>query len=305
MQTAKCEKCGRETQINDAYKLDNITLCKECGEKIITEQKNANIESQTDPTICIKCGKDNGSMALPLLAGLPVCHDCEEFYRHRPFPMWVKAFLLGVLAVTALVFVWNYRFFQGYIETKNSFRYFVSGDIEKAKEQMDSAVKHVPEDSELAGMAGFYKGVSAIQQEKYTEALEAFQSCRSSLKSEEWAEILNGFTLSAQIGAAFDSNDYDKLLELSLEKYNKTPEDGQDCAQVASAYACKYAVTGDEQFKTKSLEMLDKSRTLTGDIEFFREYEQRILHRLYSREIITRKEFNKRFPNGWKEPQKE
>ena len=31
----------------------------------------------------------------------------------------------------------------------------------------------------------------------------------------------------------------------------------------------------------------------------FKEYENRILHRLQSREIITQAEFARRFPNGW------
>jgi hypothetical protein len=77
---------------------------------------------------------------------------------------------------------------------------------------------------------------------------------------------------------------------------------------IASAYACKYAVTGNEQFKQQSLEFLKKAKIISeqqGRLNDFEEYEDRILHRLETREIISRKEFIQKFPNGWKNQQKE
>ena len=74
---------------------------------------------------------------------------------------------------------------------------------------------------------------------------------------------------------------------------------------MASAYACKYAVTGDEQFKEESLKKLEEARSVAGNNEVFEEYQQRILHRLYTREIIKRDEFIKRFPNGWEKPRED
>ncbi|MGA2916037.1 MAG: hypothetical protein ABSE89_08445 [Sedimentisphaerales bacterium] len=306
MQTAKCEKCGQQFPINETLKIENITLCKTCGEKIISEQKGIkSVKQQTDLTICTNCGKDNGSQQLPLLAGLPVCPECETFFKHRPFPLWVKAFLFGVIAAAVFVLVWNIRFVKAYVETKNSFRYFMGNDLEKAVEMMNSASNHVPESGELRGMASFYKGMLFLQRDNYTEALATLNSCRKLLPSKHWDKILDEYTTMAAIGAAFDNNDYDRFLALTSENYKKNPNDGFACAQVSSAYACKFAVTGDEQFKEKSLNMLDKARSLSKTDPTFQEYEQRILNRLYSREIITRSEFQKRFPNGWKEPKKE
>lgn len=308
MQTAKCEKCGQQFPINETLKIEDITLCKACGGKITSEQKNIYIKSakqQIDRTICVNCGKDNGNAQLPLLAGLPVCQECETFFRHRPFPMWVKAFLFGVIAAAVFVLVWNIRFVQAYAETRNSINAFRAGDIEKAAEMMNSASKHVPESEELRGIAAFYKGILFLQQDNDEEALSTFNSCRSLLTSKEWGKILDEHTTAAAIGIAFNNKDYDKFLELAMESYNKKPDDGYACAQAASAYACKYAATGDGQFREKSLAMLNKARTLSEKESFFKGYEQRILHRLYSREIITPQEFEKRFPNGWEEPKKE
>ena len=73
--------------------------------------------------------------------------------------------------------------------------------------------------------------------------------------------------------------------------------------QVASAYACKYAQTQDEQYRIMSMDALDRARTLANSTpelkEYFVEYEQRILHRLHTKQIIDRNEFIKRYPNGW------
>ena len=83
----------------------------------------------------------------------------------------------------------------------------------------------------------------------------------------------------------------------------KYPDSPAYLPQVASAYACKFAVTGDEQFKLLSLNFLQKAKTLSlqqGSLADFETYEDRILHRIETREIISADEFNKKFPNGWK-----
>lgn len=44
---------------------------------------------------------------------------------------------------------------------------------------------------------------------------------------------------------------------------------------------------------------------MTPDDPEWKEYENRILHRLHSREILTRAEFAQRFPTGWSEQKQE
>ena len=64
---------------------------------------------------------------------------------------------------------------------------------------------------------------------------------------------------------------------------------------VASAIACKYAVSGDEKLKAEATDLLAKARALPHEEASFKEYEERILHRLNTREVIDRKEYNRRY----------
>lgn len=304
MQTAKCEKCGQEFALNETLKIEGVTMCRGCGQKEIKERKNIkSVARQTDPTICVNCGKDNGSGQLPILAGLPVCPECENFLRHRPFPAWVKAFLIGVLAVTVFAFFWNIRYVQAYCQMRTALQYKHS-NIEKSAELMESASKNVPECGFLRGFAAFYKGMALLQKDENKQALESFNLCRG-LMPYTLNNTLENLIDKANIGEAFDDKNYDKFLALAIEHSNKNPDDAKAAMQLSSAYACKYATTGDEQFKQKSLDTLEKAKTLSTKKPFSKEYEERILYRLYTREIISTKEFKKRFPNGWTEPKKE
>ncbi len=308
MQTVKCENCGQQFPMNETFRINAVVLCRVCGEQAASEQKDIDIKSvkqQIDPTICFNCGKDHNQQHLPMLAGLPVCLQCETFFRHRPFPHWVKVFLFIMFALVACALVWNIRFIQAYVEMRSSVRAFYKNDLEKAAELMDSASAHVPENSELLAMAALYQSILLLGQDRPAEALEVINSCRSSSLPQGLNETLDQLAIAAEIGVAFDNKDYDRFLAMAIENYNINPDDVTNCGQVASAYACKFAVTGDEQFRKKSLEILDKAKTLSKADPYFSEYERRILHRLYSREIITRSEFQKRFPDGWKEPAKE
>ncbi|HWR16974.1 MAG TPA: hypothetical protein VN577_19250 [Terriglobales bacterium] len=103
-----------------------------------------------------------------------------------------------------------------------------------------------------------------------------------------------------EVGLAFDHKDYDKFLSLAQESYRTKP-DSMSTAQVASALACKYAVTGEPQFRTDAEQMLAKARDLATDdtqTTEYQEYYERIMHRLDSREIISREEYNRKYrPN--------
>src|SRR6266700_4774043 len=70
-----------------------------------------------------------------------------------------------------------------------------------------------------------------------------------------------------QAGAAFDKKDYDTFLQLS-EAYSKDfPESSEALAGVSSALACKYAVTGEDTYRQRSKEILEKARSLAHSPE--------------------------------------
>ena len=98
--------------------------------------------------------------------------------------------------------------------------------------------------------------------------------------------------------AAFERKDYDVFLSIA-QKLWKEDEDWDTAAEMTSALACKYAVTGDPAFRTRSLEMLEKARTLAqGDPEsakLYREFAERTHYRLDSRKIISPHEYERQF----------
>ena len=282
-------------------------LCLDCSKKTAAEQKNlpaGAFQRQMDLAICINCAKDHGSISLPLLAGLPVCPQCEEFFRHRPFPVWVKAFLVAILALVVFASVWNMRYMEAFVKMKSAFKNF-STNPENSVRQITSASNLVPENTELRGWANFYQGLLFLQQNKSAPALEAFNTSKKLIPAMSKADenVLNDLIANAAIAVAFDNKDYDQFLSLAAADSNKHPGDAIACAQVASAYACKFAVTGDEQFKKNALDTLDKAIKLSKNDLEFEDYRQRILHRLYTREIISGKEFHEKFPNGWTQPE--
>ena len=107
--------------------------------------------------------------------------------------------------------------------------------------------------------------------------------------------------LQASAGMAFDTKDYDGFVVVAKEIVAKGPDNHFSYATLASAYACKYAVTSDMAFYEQSMAALDRARIMSGGDPSFKEYEQRILHRLNTREILSPQEFYRRFPNGWQQ----
>ncbi len=104
---------------------------------------------------------------------------------------------------------------------------------------------------------------------------------------------------TAQGAAAFDHKDFDGFLKIAERGFQAHPDSTDHAGMVASALACKYAVTGDPSFRTRSEEMLAKARQLAAaspaDQAREKEFEERTRYRLDSREIIDPGEYNRRF----------
>jgi len=102
-------------------------------------------------------------------------------------------------------------------------------------------------------------------------------------------------------GAAFARKDYDTFVVIGKKQWAEHPAPGT-AASLASALACKYAVTGDATYRKQSEEMLAKAQQMAQgnaeDRKGLEEYFPRIRYRLDHREIITRTEYDRRFRNG-------
>ncbi len=112
---------------------------------------------------------------------------------------------------------------------------------------------------------------------------------------------LPGLAVAAEAfdeGADFERKDYDGLLVIARKQWDQFPGSAT-ASRLASALACKYAVTGDAQFSQQAEAMLDKAHQLAAnDAEQekqYQEYSERIRYRLRSREIISPSEYNRRF----------
>lgn len=99
--------------------------------------------------------------------------------------------------------------------------------------------------------------------------------------------------------AAFEHKDYDRFLEIAERGWKGHPDSADYAGMLASALACKYAVTGAQAFRTRCEEMLNAARRLSESSpqakETEKEYEERIRQRLQSRKIIEREEYDRRF----------
>jgi hypothetical protein len=290
--------------MNETLRVGGRTLCNACCAEMLAQAPapRPDLQRQVDPTICANCNSDNGTVPLRQLAGLPVCDRCEAFFRNRPFPAWVKLSLAAVLALVAISLIWNMRFFQAYLELKRFAAYSEQGQLEAATAQMSLAASHVPESRELCGMATFFQGVDLRRQNKYAEALPKLVQSRGQVPPEWDVDTLILHTRGA---AAFDAKDYDEFLAAATTLNQRRPDEPYSRATLASALACKYVQTGDAAFRDRALACLREAKNMPAKDPTFPEYENRILYRIESREIITLEEFQKRFPNGWSPEKKE
>lgn len=130
---------------------------------------------------------------------------------------------------------------------------------------------------------------------KWEEATEAIrEAARLYPELTEFTDSVNLF----QASAAFERKDYDAFLQIAETAWQRQPDSAWYAAQLASALACKYAVTNDPVFRSRSEEMLEKSRLLETspqEKKYLEEYEERIRHRLQSRVIIDKEEYDRRY----------
>ncbi len=234
------------------------------------------------------------------MGNLPVCGSCEGYFRNRPYPLWLKASFLALVALAVFCFARNWRFIAAFREMRQANRVASRGDFEGAAALSDSAAKRVPDFPPLSALASFYRGFALLKQDKDADALHCFQAAARE-------PSFSGTTLTrairmAEASIAFEKKNYDEFLKKETEIAKLASDDPTAVAGIASAYACKYAVTGSQEYRKQSLEQLDRASKLVRPDEAtqFQEYANRIHHRLETREILSRAEFHKRYPAGYR-----
>jgi tetratricopeptide (TPR) repeat protein len=144
-------------------------------------------------------------------------------------------------------------------------------------------------------------GKLALEGGKDVEAAKLFREAAAEYpESKEMTEAVPFF----DEGAAFERKDYDRFLSLAQEVFAKKA-DATNAATIASAWACKYAVSGNAQFKDEAEQFLLKAQQMAQsdaeEMKRLEEYLPRIRHRIDTREIITKQEYDKKFQSNEKE----
>jgi len=300
MSQAKCARCGTRVPLEQARHVGTEALCPSCAEAIGVQPPvaapagAATSEPRGATQPCGNCRQETLVPDMVTVAGVAVCPKCAHFFRHRPFPVWVKIAAAAVAALTVAGFVANLRFIQGHIEANRAGRAYQAGDIDMAASLMTAAAMHVPECRAHQQEALLLQAIQLLAQDKSEEALPLLRQCAQYGPH----KACDYFLADAEAGAAFNRKDYAKFLEHSRVLAKMEPNDDTAALQVASALACKYAVTGEERFKLEALQATEQASGLKhGSRPHFDYYVRRIQHRLNTREIITRKEFDRRFPD--------
>jgi hypothetical protein len=304
MKQVACSECQQLASMNETLLVRERPVCSTCAEGVLAQAAERGLTDKDvvrspDPTVCTQCKGDNGAEDLPRLAGLPICGTCEGKFRNRPYPGWLKLSFVALLGLAIFSFAWNWRFIAGFREIRQMHRAMAAADFGRGADLAESAARHLPEFPEMAGLAYYSRGLDHLSKDQSVQAVDYLRKAKQSAGSGKLPEI-DRLLLQAEVGAAFEAKNYDEFLAKSKALAGQAPGDPMLAAGLASAYACKFATTGSEQFRTEALKNLEKASKLAGpkDPEFL-EYQPRILHRLETREIITRTEYARRFPNGY------
>src|SRR5262245_28151332 len=248
------------------------------------------------PNACFRCGTNYGSVALPRIAGLPVCDSCSQILRNRPFPGWIKGSLTGLLLLAVVAFVYNERFFFAHVEMQRGLRDLKSGNLERAVERFRAASERVPDEPQLRALARYFQAMLLTYQEHSGEAIPLL---KEALAIEPDNPMYSQGLMQAEAGQAYEQKDYDRFLEAMQAMEKRQPDDPIVALGVASAYACKYAANGDGASKDLAERQIETAMKMKGaEGKAFEEYLDRIHYRIETREIISRGEYERRFPNG-------
>lgn len=300
MKYTSCENCGKTNiPLNSTVKIDNKVFCEDCiKQNFQTEEqiKGKSVEHQFDETVCSQCSKDFGDTILKKVSVYPICGDCEKKIRNKTFPFWVKAFLSGILLITVFSFFWNWKYFNAYKDLEQSYEYLNKGNIEKAFTLISSVKSTVPEDEGVNLLYRFFNGINLLTKDKTKESLKEFEFCKG--KMPENFDV-DGYILQSKIGIAFDDKNYEDFLNYSKEILKKNPKDSYSMMSVASAYSCIYVEKNDESAKTQALNYIEQAKKINSKDKEIIQYYSMVLYRIYNKTIITSKEFNNKFPNGW------
>lgn len=300
MKFTNCTVCSSiDVPLNNTLTIDGEVHCSDCLDKHYPTERTLHgrvVVKEHDPTVCSFCGKDFEEKELEKLSVYPTCTDCQKDIRNKTFPLWVKGFFAAIVVIVLFSFFWNWKYYEAYNSINTAFDYYQEGNFTAAKNEMVTASNKVPEATDLTILASYFKGVELLHKEQYKEATAELLQCQGYLPAEYNVDLL---IAEAAVGLAFDNKDYDGFLAATKKILAIEPGSAMTNASVASAYACIYATKGEEDAKTSALEYLEKAKKIDSTSAEATSYYNAIDYRIFSKNIIEREVFDKKFPNGW------
>jgi len=292
-----------------------------------------------DPTVCSRCKTDNGDTELRLIGGMPFCANCQTTLYAYPFPLWLKATFAALLALLAFALWHGVPYFSAGRHLVQARRALDQKDYAAATTHFAGVLPVKPTDQEvvLLGakanlMIGDVGGAAAFLQLRenfpasglFTEVNGLWDRATGALKKAEEAgklpearraEAIRLMTDAAHeypqspalaVGVlmlkgsdAYDRKDYDAMVATSRKALALMPDHPRLLSSVASALACKFAVTGDSALHVEAERLLARAETLAAgspeEKASFDEYAERIRFRLRTRVIIDKAEYDRRF----------
>lgn len=318
MKKEKCTACGAELPIRELVFAGQELCCRPCALKKTAPSAGAaasglKIQDAVDPTICDRCGKDNGAAEWTLFKGLPYCPACLRRVRGRR--IWPAVLgTLAALCVISLV-VWGVihmrtlaeareitdRAIQNYMTEKNA---DLPKKVEDSLQIARGAYMLAPGDKRVNSFYSYFSGMKAMyagDNQKATACFEAVdpQSDPGIWSNEEvWALRYN--RRNAKMNLAFEQKRYEDALDLAREALKENPADPLLMCQVASYCAAVWASRGDYKMKNQAQLYIDKVKSFEKDVTGAERKQMdyqvaRIQHRIATKQILTRKEYEDKF----------
>lgn len=301
MKTIECQVCHKqEIPLNKALKIDGVLHCEECLDSLYPDQsqlEGKEVVHTLDLTVCSNCQTDFGNTELGTIANYPICDNCKLNIDKKVFPLWVKAFMLGLCILIIGAFVWNWKYYDAYKNLNKASDFMAIGDPGKAALYMEKASIQVPQSLDLMFLTAYYKGIHYLTIDESESAMNEFMKCRNNLPSDF---NVDDYILQAKIGMTFDNHDYHGFLDACFESLKQDSTDAYRLTAVASAYACLFVSESKEEDLNLSTTYLNKAKSIDNTSQALLDYYNKVEYRLFSKTIITSQEFDVKFPDGWK-----
>jgi Tetratricopeptide repeat len=289
-----------------------------------------------DATICGLCGLDSGRTEFPLAGRVPLCQTCHPKVYNRDYPGWLKAGFALTLVLLVVALVHGAKYFKAGRQYFSGERLISKHQYSQAVPPLQAALAVAPEcpkcrlllaqanllsgnpeeafalvkgrnfeADELAGfqpdfdradraISQFNGAIELYEKKNIDAALAQLQEVEKLYP--EWPEPAQAVH-SIHMNEAFDRKDFDTFLQMAQADWDKK-QDSSTAGLMASALACKYAITGQPEFSQRAQEMFATEGKLAitqGEKDSHAEFADRLHYRLTTREIVDKEEYDRRF----------